>query len=195
MYRDEKGRFIKGHKINKGRPCWCKGKKLPFTVWNKGLKFEKEDHPLFGKKAPWAKNNPQVFKKGHIPWNKGKKRPEISGINHFRWKGGISKTKEYRKLYDLRSREKRKLAGELTLQIVQQVYEDNIKKYGTLTCYLCEKSIEFGNDSIEHKIPLCRGGTNEKNNLAIAHLKCNHIKHRKTEKEFRNEVIKNGLLS
>ena len=60
---------------------------------------------------------------------------------------------------------------------------------------MCEKSIEFGNDSIEHKIPLCRGGTNEKNNLAIAHLKCNHIKHRKTEKEFRNEVIKNGLLS
>ena len=26
-----------------------------------------------GKKQLWAKNNPQIFKKGHITWNKGKK--------------------------------------------------------------------------------------------------------------------------
>jgi hypothetical protein len=26
-----------------------------------------------GKKCPWAKNNPQAFKKGFVPWNKGRK--------------------------------------------------------------------------------------------------------------------------
>lgn len=28
------------------------------------------------------------YKKGHLPWNTGKKRPEISGSNHYNWKGG-----------------------------------------------------------------------------------------------------------
>ena len=65
--------------------------------------------------------------------------------------------------------------------IVQLVYEDNIKKYGTLTCYLCLKQIEFGKDHLEHKTPLSRGGTNEYNNLAVACQKCNCRKNKKTE--------------
>lgn len=28
------------------------------------------------------------FEKGQTPWNKGKKRPEITGEKHFAWKGG-----------------------------------------------------------------------------------------------------------
>ena len=27
-----------------------------------------------GKKCPWVKNNPQIFKKGHIPWSSRKNR-------------------------------------------------------------------------------------------------------------------------
>ena len=81
-----------------------------------------------------------------------------------------------------------KNAGELTIKIIQQVYEDNIKKYGTLTCYLCLKPIEFGKDCLEHKIPLSREGTNQKENLAIAHRSCNNKKHTKTEKEYKKET-------
>lgn len=64
-------------------------------------------NPMFGKK-PWNKNKitPQEIRdkisfanKGHSAWNKGKKlhyqvwnkgikRPEISGKNHWKWKGG-----------------------------------------------------------------------------------------------------------
>ena len=86
-----------------------------------------------------------------------------------------------------RARRKRgEAAGKLTRQTVQMVYEDNIKKYGTLTCYLCLKPIVLGNDHLEHKTPICRGGTNEYNNLAVAHALCNLIKHDKTEVEFKN---------
>jgi 5-methylcytosine-specific restriction endonuclease McrA len=69
--------------------------------------------------------------------------------------------------------------------LIQRVYEDNIKKFGTLTCVLCNKTIEFGKDSIEHLVPLCRSGKHIYENLAIAHLKCNLRKNKKTLDEWR----------
>src|SRR3990167_5446003 len=36
---------------------------------------------------------------------------------------------------------RRLLTKDLTIKTIQQVYEDNIKKYSTLTCYLCLKPI------------------------------------------------------
>ena len=75
--------------------------------------------------------------------------------------------------------------GKLTLKTIQLIYEDNIKQYGTLTCYLCKKPIEFGEDTLEHKIPLFRNGTNEYNNLAIAHKKCNSSKGKQTFDEWK----------
>ena len=101
---------------------------------------------------------------------------------------GFSYTKEYKKL----QRQKRKAlvrgGGELPIKRIQLVYEDNIKKYGTLTCYLCLTPVEFKKDHLEHKIPLSRGGTNEYNNLAIACQRCNCKKHARTEEEYRKEI-------
>lgn len=95
------------------------------------------------------------------------------------------KNKEKRRLYKKKYYASSRNPFPLSISIIQQVYEDNIKKYGTLTCYLCEKPIEFGRDSLEHKIPISRGGTNERNNLDIACMKCNLEKNTKTEKEFK----------
>ena len=72
----------------------------------------------------------------------------------------------------------------LTPKIVQLVYEDNIKQYGTLTCYLCIKPIEFGKDCLEHKTPISQGGKSEYNNLAVAHRICNLTKGKKTYEEY-----------
>ena len=105
---------------------------------------------------------------------------------------GRSKTKEYRRLYRKRYKYLKKNAGELLIKTIQIIYEDNIKQYGTLTCYLCLQPILFGNDHLEHKIPLSRGGTNEYNNLAVACQKCNNKKHNKTEKEYRKELNQYG---
>ncbi len=81
------------------------------------------------------------------------------------------------------------LTSDLTLRVIQQVYEDNIKQYGTLTCYLCLKPIPFGKDHLEHKTPLSRGGNNEYANLAIACQRCNCHKNTKTEAEYRKEIL------
>lgn len=115
---------------------------------------------------------------------------------HWNWKGGISKDKRYIKnrmhiwrknnpfITKLHSNKRRILEKNLTTAIIQQVYEDNIKKYGTLTCYLCLKPIGFGQDALEHKIPLFRGGTHNKDNLDIAHRFCNGSKGKKTYEEY-----------
>jgi len=141
--------------------------------------------------------------KGFGKWMLGKTR-ELSP----HWKGGISYNKrkwqlEYRHRLGINKRYREDIkampkkyhkqkrhslergGGILSLKIIQQVYEDNIKKFGTLTCYLCLKPITFKDDTLEHIIPLSRGGTNARNNLEIAHKKCNCSKHTLTEEEYR----------
>ena len=73
----------------------------------------------------------------------------------------------------------------LTKETVQRVYEDNIKKYGTLTCVLCGKPVEFKDSSLEHLTPLSRGGSNLYENLGVAHLTCNLRKYIMTLEEWR----------
>jgi len=84
---------------------------------------------------------------------------------------------------------RRALLKDLTKETVQQVYEDNIKKYGVLTCYLCFKPIINNDDSLDHSTPLTRQGTNDYENLGIAHSSCNSKKHTKTLEEWNNENI------
>lgn len=76
----------------------------------------------------------------------------------------------------------------MTANLVQEVYEENIKLYGTLTCVLCNKTIKFGEDTLEHNIPLSRGGNHCKNNLGVAHKVCNDLKHTRTVEEYKQEV-------
>jgi len=97
---------------------------------------------------------------------------------------GLSHTKEYKKLYAKRYKYNFRNAGELTIKTIQLIYEDNIKKYGTLTCEYCKKPIEIGKDNLEHKTPLSRSGTNNYENLCVACERCNYKKNNKTVEEF-----------
>lgn len=126
-----------------------------------------------------------------------------SGPNHPAWEGGISigdnrkyymknKRDYYYKINGEKEREQSRLRminrrsqeGKITKAVLQLLYEDNIKKYGTLTCYLCLKNIEFGKDNIEHKIPISRGGNNLYNNLSISCKSCNCKKRIRTLEEY-----------
>lgn len=204
--------FIKPYRIETAKYCSLKclniDRKGKHFLFNNEFKIgtPKENHPRWKGGKPkcincgkvlsayknkqcricYLKNKPlpkSIFKKGHIPWHKGKKGLQkawnkgLPNDKQPNWKNGISKVKGYK-------RSKRLNIGLLTLKTIQLVYEDNIKQYGTLTCYLCLKPIEFRKDHLEHKIPVSRGGTNEYNNLAIACRSCNCRKSNKTPEEF-----------
>lgn len=77
-----------------------------------------------------------------------------------------------------------KLGGDLTISIIQTVYENNIRKFGSLTCIYCLFPIIFGKDTLEHKLPLSRGGKNNLENLDIACYSCNASKGSKTYEEY-----------
>ena len=171
--------YQKGHKPYSG--CFKKG----IIPWNKGL------HPEYMQ----GKNNP-AWKGGH--WSNKefcamrlKKRRHILGVSK-KYRGEYAKTPEETKLrkrlHGKIYKALKKGGGKLSIKTIQMVYEDNIKRYGTLTCYLCELPVPFKKDHLEHKMPLSRGGTNEYSNLAIACQRCNNKKFNKTEAEYKQEV-------
>ena len=94
------------------------------------------------------------------------------GSKNWNWKGGVRKDSGFRN--ELRRDKK----------LLQMVYEDNIKHYGTLTCVYCGLPIDFGLDSIDHRVPVSRGGTNEYHNLVVACRICNFNKKNKTYDEY-----------
>ncbi len=165
--------------------------------WNKGLK---------GSQVAWNKG----LKSVQVPWNKGLNKSDkriVSGNNHHAYLGELAHdrnyrnkvSREWRKNNPLKvktSNHKRRIKiKSINFETIQYVYETNIKKYGTLTCYLCLNPIPFGarQDHLEHKIPLSRGGDNEKENLDIACQNCNCSKNNKTEQEFREYQKRRSL--
>ncbi len=158
---------------NKGIPC-SEETKHKISIANQGRVSNRKG----------VKLSPETCKKMSES-NKGKyvsPPPIFYGKDHWNWKGGI--TDKTHRFYNLKRYFLIKNAGILTKSMIQNIYEDNIKKYGTLTCYLCSEPIKFSEDSLEHKIPLSRGGTNQLNNLDIAHKRCNRKKYNKTYEEY-----------
>lgn len=118
-------------------------------------------------RAKWREKNPDYFKH-YYQQNREKVLQKCK-----EWQAdNPGKVKLYRKVTKLR----RRAVGFITKDILQRIYEDNIKQYGTLTCYLCGEPIKFGEDSIDHKKPISKGGNNDYCNLAVAHLLCNKRK-------------------
>lgn len=43
-------------------------------------------------------------------------------------------------------------------------------------CAICGKPVKFKKMTVDHKIPISKGGTNDLSNLQLAHLTCNRAK-------------------
>ena len=96
---------------------------------------------------------------------------------------------KHRKMYNrasyLHVHKKKADDWSLTLDVIQQVYDENvIENDGVLKCVYCNKALELNEGTLEHKQPVSRNGTNKRENLAIACVSCNCTKGNKTEKEF-----------
>jgi len=185
----QKGQFQKGHK-----GYWL-GKTMSLEIKNRMSNSQKTRYAngavsyLKGKE-PWNKGIKSgvaprsAFKKGQVAWNKLNRTPEeLREIKRQYRKSNPAQFKAY-------DHNKRMARKDLTSKTIQLVYEDNIKRFGTLTCYLCLKPIKFGKDHLEHKIPLSRGGGNDISNLDVACQHCNCSKHTKTVEEFSNAGIR-----
>lgn len=59
---------------------------------------------------------------------------------------------------------------------------------GNGKCGICGKSIEFADMTIDHKIPLSRGGTNDFRNLQPACHTCNLMKNMLTMPELLDRI-------
>ena len=147
--------------------------------WKGGLQVNNPDYyreynRIYGKTRGKRKRYPETDK----IWRENNREKLRASCRRWREKHP-DRAKSCRTVCRLR----RRGAGNITKEMLQSIYEGNIKEYGTLTCYLCKKPILFGQDSIDHLIPITRGGLSNIENLAIAHRKCNTKKYNKLLEE------------
>lgn len=91
---------------------------------------------------------------------------------------GLSRTREYQKLHSrLRRARKMNAEGSHTSEDIRALFDEQRG-----LCYYC--NIELPTYHIEHKIPLCRGGSDYKENICLACPPCNLRKHTRTDLEF-----------
>lgn len=79
----------------------------------------------------------------------------------------------------------RALLGRITQADVDWLYSENLGKYGVLTCELCFRPIGEKRVNIDHKVPVIRGGTHDRDNLHISDWHCNRAKGSMTLEEWR----------
>ena len=66
-----------------------------------------------------------------------------------------------------------------------------LAEYGAL-CYICGLPIKPGDESLDHKTPRSKGGSNTLDNLRPAHKRCNSAKGNK-ERDEPTAIIHNGM--
>lgn len=153
-----------------------------FKVYGKKYydsKLGQETRKEYLKHHPWEpKEHYKIAKK---IWHEANKKRRYMEYKVWAFKNRKRLAEKCR----LQWNKRKHLGGKPPLEVIQAVYENNIKKYGTLTCYLCLKNIKFKSDSIDHKVPISKGGTHAKYNLGVACISCNVGKRDKSVKQHK----------
>lgn len=213
--------------INKG---WFKKKeRITFACKNCGTTFLdisprvfcsnecllawRSSHPSWNKGIPntWSKGG---FEKGHAPWNKGKKRLDITGDKHPMWRGGPPKCIDCGiEIWADRTRCRecwfRFARGEnssnwkggfnhvikrrATLAGAEGSHTDaewnELKKHYNYMCLCCKQQEPFVKLTEDHIVPLSLGGSNDISNIQPLCKSCNCRKHTKPLNYINNTTI------
>lgn len=165
-----------------------------YKQYNKQWREDNKEHDTSRKKKWHAEHKEEQIKyrkdnkehRAEINKKWREERKEERAKYHKQWLQ-TPRGKVVTKISRIRRKE---LKSDLTVETVQQTYEENISKHNRLICELCGKPIKFGEDSLEHFHPISRADTyrgksvNERSNLGVAHKVCNDRKGTMTKDEW-----------
>jgi len=155
--------FQLGNKCAQGKIPWNKGKKGVMVAWNKGKKMSQQ-HKDNVRKANLGKKYSEETKQKHRELFMGSKNP--------RWKGGI--TNYERKLYLVA---RRRALNKGAIGSFSQGEWELLKIQYNFTCPRCFKKEPEIKLTIDHIIPLSKGGSNWIENIQPLCRSCNSWKY------------------